>query len=147
MRNDCHAGPAFLNLFLADHKSSNIEHITYIDQAPEIACNVKHQLRLHRERSGSKLKSVSTIVADEEFLPIASSSHDCALLSQIVDAAWPNRAVMCQYPVTKGTDSARCLIAQCTGAAPCKSKCEHQKGLHTATLQAMAELLNPSMQD
>ena len=58
----------------SDNASQQLRHLTYVDQAPEM-------VNAARAAAATQIIGVAfeAAVADEEFLPFADASHDCAL--------------------------------------------------------------------
>ena len=70
------AGVPFLQRLLDDNCGHALQHVTYIDQSPAMARAAQAMLADHPRLSHT------VVIADEEFLPCTSASHDCAHLWQ-----------------------------------------------------------------
>jgi hypothetical protein len=67
-----YAGTTFLQRMLDDTCARALQHVTYVDQSPSMVRRAQQLLQAH------PALSTSVAVADEEFLPFASASHDRA---------------------------------------------------------------------
>jgi hypothetical protein len=71
-------GGTFLRTFLTDSASQSLQHVTYVDQCPEMVNLVRTRVLQHVSQTGRHV-TFTGAVADEEFLPFPSASHDCTI--------------------------------------------------------------------
>lgn len=71
----------FLEQFLKDETSRALEHVSYVDQAPEAVQRAIGLLQHAKDGCTQQAQefTYSAVVAEEDFLPFASASHDRAL--------------------------------------------------------------------